>query len=125
MIRFFKRRAALKEFVSRFPLDLFRRFEGKQCYTISEVNVILESYRTHAHFRSYAHALFCSEKEFQDHYALPQFVGLYRRLRQEVSKKYFTGNTGFNAMDLVRYARCLKDRDTRPGEECDLGECFS
>ena len=105
MFRLLTRRAAIKKFVQRLPLDLKRRFGDKRFYSMDEVNRALDSKHYNRAFASYAHALFCSSEEFEHHYTTIGVKCTYRGLRSEVAKRFFHGALDFDALSLIAYAK--------------------
>ena len=113
MIRFLKRRRAIKQFVMQLPLDLHTRFGGKRHYSVEEVDRATTEKFNRA-FLAYAHALFCTRGEFDGYYGGLKLASTYDSLRRTVAKRFFGGIMDFDAASLYAFAR--KDIDFDPCE---------
>lgn len=101
MLRFIKRRLAIRSYVWKLSQELSRRFDKKHCYTIEEVTKSAQGAGLRMAFLSYAHAIFCSREEFDAYYAPLQLRCTYDGLRVVVSRRYLSGVRDFDAADII------------------------
>lgn len=105
MLRLLKRRRAIKQFIWNLPFALNRRFGEKSFYSPGEVSRTSDALGFDKAFVAYAHALFCSRKDFEEYYSPLKVRCTYESLRKIISKKYFNGSTSFDAASVYRYAK--------------------
>jgi hypothetical protein len=110
MFRLIKRRKAIKSFVQRLPLELYRRFGDKRYYSFEQVNQTLENGKYDLAFSAYACALFCSKIDFESYFSALKVNCTYDGHRKFVAKKYFNGIIDFDAASLVRFAKGVGDK---------------
>jgi hypothetical protein len=118
MIRQIKRHFAVKAYVHGLSQNLARRFSIRRFYTLTQVSHALQAGRFNPAFQAYAHALFCSQEDFDAHYAPLRLKCTYDNLRSAVGRRFFDGATDFDASDIIRATR------RQPGDfhESGLGD---
>ena len=118
MIRFIKRRLAIRSYVWKLSQDLCRRFDKKHHYSIEQVTKAAQGAGLRTAYLSYAHAIFCSREEFDGYYAPLRLRCTYDGLRAVVSRRYFSGVRDFDAADIINATK-----HTREGrfEESGIG----
>jgi len=124
MLRFFKKRAAIKKFLLRLPLDLKRRFGEKHFYSVEEVTRATQGNEYDKAFLAYAFAVFCSPEAFDAHFAPLKVSCTYEGLRSFVAKKYFGGATHFDVIEIIRLAKTQQERTPHDGEDCESAVGF-
>jgi hypothetical protein len=112
MIRLLKRRAAIGSYFWRLSPALARRFGRKNRYSIAEVSKTAEG-EFNPTFIAYAHAMFCTRKDFDAHYEPLRVRCSYDGLRRPVARRFFKGATGFNAANILLRADSPKEREYR------------
>lgn len=105
MIRFIKRRFAIRSYVWKLSQELLRRFGKKKFYSADEVTQAAERGQFSAAFIAYAHAMFCARRDFDSHYSASRVTCTYDGLRAVVSKRYFRGATDFDAARVIAATR--------------------
>jgi hypothetical protein len=97
--------SAIGQYVWTLPQHLSRRFGKKNCYTVQEVSRAALGADLDSKFIAYAHAIFCSRKDFDECYPprRPRFD--YTELRRVVSRRYLGGALDFDALTLIRMAK--------------------
>lgn len=105
MFRFLKRRRAIKAYVFKLSLELFRRFGDKRFYALAQVTQTLENAQFDKTFSAYAYALFCSQKDFDAYFGQLKLKSTYYGLRKVVAKRYFRGIIDFEGGAVVRFAK--------------------
>ena len=105
MFRWFKRRRAIKSYVFRLSLELFRRFGQKTFYSIDNIDRVFAGGKYDKNYISYAYALFCSRAEFDSYFSQLKVNCTYDGLRKYASKKYFRGVVDFNASEIAIFAK--------------------
>src|SRR5262245_22852430 len=122
MLRLIKRRRVIKKFVWHLPLELQARFGEKSNYSIEQIDRAVDGQKRDKAFIAYAHALFCSRKDFDDHYSPLKVKCTYDDLREFVAKRFFRGARDFNASSLLRFAKQSTEWDPNPdGGHADWG----
>ena len=122
MIRQIKQYLAIRSYVRRLSLELVRRFGKKPFYSIEQVTQAAERGGYSAAFIAYAHAAFCSETAFNDHYKLKGISCSYSELRRTISRRYLRGQIEFDANTIRNRFR----PNTNQGEfyESGIGEDY-
>ena len=105
MIRFIKRWFAIQSYVWKLSQELARRFDKRPCYSIEDVTKAAEGLKLDMAFIAYAHAIFCSRRDFDSYYGPLHLKTNYDSLRGVVSRRYFEGNNNFDAADVIVYAK--------------------
>jgi hypothetical protein len=105
VLRFIKRRLAIRNYVWRLSRELAYRFGIKRFYSIDEVTQSVDRAGFRTAFIAYAHAIFCSQKEFDRHYGPLKVNCTYDGLRTVVSRRYFGNVRDFDAARIVRATR--------------------
>jgi len=99
MFRSLKRRRAVGSYFWRLSPALCRRFGKKNAYTVAEVSRVAQDGSFDMAFIAYAHAMFCSREEFDLHYGPLCLACTYDGLREAVARRFFSGATGFDALN--------------------------
>lgn len=105
MIRFIKRRFAIRSYVWKLSQELLRRFGKKKFYTVEEVTQAVERSHLSTAFIAYAHATFCTRPNFDSHYSALRVACTYEGLRAIVSRRYFRGVVDFDAAQVIAATR--------------------
>ena len=108
LLRIFRQRRAIKQFVKRLPLDLQKRFGEKRHYDLAEVSKVVESGQYDMAFVAFAHALFCSRDDFNAYYEPLRIRTTYDELRDKVASRFFGGVSDFDAASLFRFAKDIR-----------------
>ena len=101
MMRFIKRRLAIRSYVWKLSRELLRRFGKKHYYSLEEVTEAARRASLRTAFLAYAHAIFCSRADFEAHYIPLRFPCTYDALRTVVSRRYFGGVRDFDAASII------------------------
>src|SRR5215471_8038374 len=110
MVRRIRQYLAIRSYVLRLSQDLARRFGKRPHYSISQVTQAVQRGNYSVPFISYAHAAFCSRKDFDTQYGPLAVSCTYDGLRRTVSKRYLEGQFDFNAATIYRrFRRCGDD----------------
>jgi hypothetical protein len=122
MLRQFKRRIAIRDYVRRLPAELLRRWGEQRYYALDQVSSAAEQAGFDKTFLAYAHALFCRREEFDSYYGPLKVACTYDGLRRIVSRRYFEGASDFDAASIIRFNRplpgsCFRENDLAPLEE--------
>ena len=107
MLRFIKRRVAIRSYVLKLSQELFRRFGKKHYYTVDEVTQVAQRAGFKLAFIVYAHAIFCTRKDFDSYYGLLKLKCTYDGLRMIVSRRYFGNVRDFDAASIINATRPL------------------
>lgn len=121
MIRFLKRRLAIRNYVWKLSQELSRRFNKKQYYSIEEITKAAQGAGLRTAFLSYAHAIFCSREEFDAYYSQLRLCSTYDGLRATVSRRYFDGMRDFDAADIINATKHTEGRFYESGIGMDGG----
>jgi hypothetical protein len=105
VLRFIKRRLAIRSYVFKLSQELSRRFGKKHYYTVDEVAQVAQKAGFKTAFIAYAHAIFCTRKDFDAYYGSLKLNCTYDGLRAIVSRRYFGGIRDFNATSIVNATR--------------------
>ena len=101
MIRFLKRRLAIRSYVWKLSQEVLARFGKKRHYSIEEVTEAARRAGLRTAFLAYAHAIFCSRADFEAHYTPLRVACTYDGLRTIVSRRYFGGVREFDAASII------------------------
>jgi hypothetical protein len=107
MLRFIKRRLAIRSYVMKLSQELSRCFGKKHYYTVDEVMQVAERAGFKTAFIAYAHAIFCTRKDFDAYYRSLQLRCTYDGLRAVVSQRYFGGVRDFDAASIIHATRTM------------------
>jgi hypothetical protein len=109
MIRTFKRYLAIRSYMIGLGGELWRRFGKKIYYSIENVTQAVKRGGFSPEFIEYAHAAYCTEKDFKAHY--PKRVTCsYQDLRNTIAKRYFSGSSDFDGKTIIsRFCRIRFD----------------
>ena len=106
MIRHLKRYLAIRSYVRRLSQDLVRRFDKRSFYSVDQVTQAVQRGKFSASFIAYAHAAFCSKKDFDAYYEPLGVSCNYQGLRSTISRRYLSGQLDFDAETIIyRYYR--------------------
>ena len=106
MIRCVKRYLAIRSYVLRLSRELVRRFGKRSFYSLEQVTQAVQRGNLSAAFIAYAHAAFCTQKDFDAHYEPLGVSCNYRALRHTVGRRYLSGQLDFDAKTIIsRYYR--------------------
>ena len=106
MIRHIKRYFAIRSYMLRLSGELVRRFGQRSVYKIDHVTQAVQRGGFSPAFIACAHAAFCSEEDFNAHYQPLGVSCEYYDLRRTIARRYFRGQTDFDArMILNRLGR--------------------
>jgi hypothetical protein len=89
-----------------------RRFGEQSYYPVEMVTQAVERGGLSPTFIAYAHAAYCTEKDFNLHYEPMQVACSYQGLRRTIAKRYFSGQLSFDAKIIIaRFYRRAFDSD--------------
>jgi hypothetical protein len=108
MLRFIKRRLAIRSYVWKLSQELCRRFGKKRYYTVDQVARVAKSAGFKTAFIAYAHAIFCTRKDFDAYYGRLKLDCTYDGVRAVVSRRYFGGVRDFDAASIIRATRRME-----------------
>jgi len=121
MIRYIKRYLAIRSYVRRLSQDLVRRFGKRSSYSLEQVTQAAQRGRFSTVFVAYAHAAFCSQEDFDAYYQPLGVVCTYQGLRRTIARRYFSGETDFDAATIFNRFR----RGSGDFYESGIGEHYS
>lgn len=98
------RRSAVDDYVWRLSQKLAANLGTKAHYDIEKVTRIARDLGCDMAYIAYAHAMFCSRRDFDDYYGPLHVRCTYDGLRAIISRHYFSGAYGFNAASVVHLA---------------------
>lgn len=119
MIRFFRKRRAMRNYLSAGSPELLQRFGMKRWYSVEEVSRAVQGAALPSDFIAYAHAVFCERAAFDGYYAALNLRSSYEGLRGEVSRRFLGGARDFTAQAVVE-AYCRSQRSD-PYHESRIG----
>ena len=96
-----RRYLAIRSYVRRLSYDLLRRFGKKRFYSIEQVTQAVQRGKFAGDFMAYAHAAFCTERDFDGHYQSVRHSCSYRDLRRTIARRYLFGQTDFDATTII------------------------
>jgi hypothetical protein len=102
--RWSARRAAIEDYVWSLSQELSRRFGTKKFYSVEDVSRVAAETSVSMKYIAYAHAMFCSPRDFDSHYPASSASGNYDGLRAVIARRYFNGASGFDASTVIRFA---------------------
>jgi hypothetical protein len=105
MIRHVKRYLAIRSYVRRLSQDLVRRFDKRSFYSIEQVTQAVQRGKFSMAFLAYAHATFCGEADFNEHYRPMKIKCNYFDLRRTVGRRYLAGRIDFDAATVIQQFR--------------------
>ena len=106
MIRHIKRYLAIRSYMLRLSCELVRRFGKRSFYPVELVTQTVQRGKLSATFIAYAHATFCSKKDFDAYYEPLGVACSYQGLRRTVGRRYFSGDLDFDAETIIyRFVR--------------------
>lgn len=111
MIRHIKRYLAIRIYMLRLSQDLVRRFGKRSSYSVEQITQAVERGKFSAAFIAYAHATFCSQKDFDAYYEPLGVSCSYLGLRRTVGKRYLSGQVDFDAATVISRFRRLDGGD--------------
>jgi hypothetical protein len=112
MIRHIKRYLAIRSYMRQLSRELARRFDKRSHYSIEMVTQAVQRGGLSPAFIAYAHAAYCTKEDFDTHYLPLQVACTYRGLRQTIARRYFSGQTDFDAKTIIaRFCRIGFDSD--------------
>ena len=101
MIRQIKRYLAIRSYMHRLSRELLRRFGKRAFYQVEQVTQAVQRGKLSAAFVAYAHASFCSQKDFDAYYEPLGVACSYQGLRRIVGRRYFPGKLDFDAETVI------------------------
>jgi hypothetical protein len=106
MIRHIKRYLAIRSYMLRLSRELIRRFGKQSFYSVEQVSQAVQRGKLSSAFIAYAHASFCSQKDFDTFYEPMGVACSYQGLRSVIGQRYFSGDTDFDAKTIIsRFVR--------------------
>jgi hypothetical protein len=105
------RRSAIDDYVWGLSQELSRHFGTKTHYSVDEVRRVASESGYNMAYIAYAHAMFCSRRDFNDNYGPLGVACTYEGLRDTISRCYFDGVSGFDAATVVRCARPPREEE--------------
>ena len=105
MVRQIKRWFAIRSYVMRLSGELGCRFGMQRFYTLDQITQAVKSSRLSPAFIAYAHATFCSRREFDRYYGSLRVNCTYDGLRSVVARRFLGGSTMFDGGSVVRAFR--------------------
>ena len=106
MIRHLKRYLAIRSYMHRLSGELRRRFDTRRYYSVEMVTQAVQRGGLSSAFIAYAHAAYCSEKDFNAHYEPMGVACTYHGLRKTIGRRYFSGQSDFDAKTVIsRFCR--------------------
>ena len=102
LINWFKKRATLKSYVKQLPLLLKKRFGKHKKYSEEEIRTSIQMAGFDNSFIEYAYAIFMSRNEFGGLKLKDKDFEDYDKLREEIAKSFFSGNTSFTIHDMLK-----------------------
>ena len=105
MIRHIKKYFAIRSYVKRLSQDLVRRFGKASTYSIEQVTQAVQRGGFSTAFKAYAHATFCSQQDFDAFYKPLGVACNYQDLRRTIARRYFSGQTDFDAATIFNRFR--------------------
>jgi hypothetical protein len=106
MIRHVKKYFAVRSYVKRLSQDLVRRFGKRSFYSVEHVTQAVQRGGFSMAFTAYAHAAFCIQEDFDAYYQPLGFACSYQGLRHTIARRYFSGDTDFDAETIFNRFRC-------------------
>ena len=100
MIQSIKRYVAVSSYVKRLSRELMKRFGRKPFYTVKNVTQAVQRGGFPEAFIIHAHAIYCSQDDFAQHYGLQEALGNYFKLRRPVANRYLFNYMDFNAQTI-------------------------
>ena len=97
MIRHVRRYLAIRSYMHRLSGELVRRFDKRSHYSVEQVTQAVQRGALSSAFIAYAHAAYCTEKDFDAHYKPMKVACSYHGLRQTIARRYFSGRSDFDA----------------------------
>ena len=91
----FRKRRALKAYISKLPGLLQKDYGGIGPYTVGQVTRTVERYGLNQNHVAYACAIFVEKERFMVAYQNESDFA-YENLKQEVADKFFFGNANFS-----------------------------
>ncbi len=104
MIRQIRRFFAVRRYFWGLSQVLCRRFGKKEHYSVEQVSKAAQQARFSMAFIAYAHAMFCSRKDFDAYYGPLHVACTYDGLRFTIAERFLEGATGFTAVNIIRRA---------------------
>jgi len=101
MIRYIKRYFAIRSYMHRLSRELVRRFDKRSFYSVENVTQAVQRGRLSSAFIAYAHAAYCTQKDFDVHYRPLKVACSYAGLRQTIARRYFSGRSDFDAKMII------------------------
>lgn len=105
MIRLIAKRLAIGKYVKKLSPELLRRFGKKRFYSIEEVTQAARRSSQPMAFIAYAHAIFCSQTDFDAYYVPLGIACTYDGLRTVVSRRFFGGRCDFDAANIIAWTK--------------------
>ena len=106
MIRHIKRYLAIRSYMLRLSRELIRRFGKHSFYSVEQVSQAVQRGKLSSAFIAYAHASFCSQKDFDTFYEPMRVACSYQGLRSMIGRRYFSGDMDFDAKTITaRFVR--------------------
>lgn len=110
MIRHIKQYFAIRSYAQRLSGDLVRRFGRRPFYSVEHVTQAVQNGGFSVAFIVYAHAAFCRQSDFDEHYGPLKLACSYEGLRRVIGRRYLSGRTDFDAETLFHRFRHTNDR---------------
>ena len=124
MIRHIKRYMAIRSYVRRLGAELVRRFGKREFYSVSQVSQAVQRGKFSAAFIAYAHAIFCSQTDFDAYYEPLKVSCSYLGLRRTVGQRYLAGRLDFDAATIISKYRHV-DYSRGDYYESGIGDNFT
>jgi len=105
LIRRIEKRAAVKSYVTELPAVIKKRHGKHKKYPETQLTDCVKSAGLNLAHIDYALAIYMGRKEYETLRRKHPSFGDYDRLRKEVAKRFFKGNSRFNIHDLLHPGR--------------------
>ena len=101
IIRSFKKRRAIKSYITKLPRLLAKDYGASKTYTPKQVRSSIERNGLDALYSCYAVAMFSGREDFEQFHSENGESCDYDAMRTEIAHKHFSGNPNFTLEDIV------------------------
>lgn len=101
MFNWIKKRAILKSYARQLPLSLKKRYGKHKRYSAAEIRASIQKEGFDNSIIEYAYAMFMSRTDFLGLKHKNRDLKDYAKLRKEIAKSFFGGNTSFTIHDIL------------------------
>ncbi|MBL1215435.1 MAG: hypothetical protein HND52_18860 [Ignavibacteriae bacterium] len=116
----YSKRSAIKSYFKKLSVHLKRKYGKHKHYSFEQVQNSIKELGLNANYIDYALAMYISKNEYRNQ--IKNNSDYYDLYREEISSKYFNGDSKFNIHDILRFAEDSSNLHMPQNFEDDIDE---